>query len=100
MTFQRISPAELKRRLDAGDPLLLLDVRRSEALVRNPMGIASAVPILLDESEPRVPDLPRETEMLAYCLCSGQASSTRAVPAPAGASRGECAARRWAHRTR
>lgn len=77
MTLQRISPADLKRRLDAGEPLLLLDVRRSEALVRNPMGIASAVPILLDEAEPGVPDLPRETEMLAYCLCSGQASSTR-----------------------
>lgn len=74
---RRLTAAELKRRLDAPEPLLLLDVRRGAALARSPLGIAGAVPILLDEAIVRIPDLPRETDILAYCLCSGQASSTR-----------------------
>lgn len=77
MTLTRITPLELKRRLDAGESPLLLDVRRSEALMRHPEGIADAIPVLLDEAEPKIPDMPRSTPIVAYCLCSGQASSTR-----------------------
>ena len=76
-TVKRITPEELQRRLAQTNPPLLLDVRRSAALVRSPLGIRGAVPILLDETELRIPDLPRQTEIVAYCLCSGQASSTR-----------------------
>ncbi|MBU0789190.1 MAG: rhodanese-like domain-containing protein [Polycyclovorans sp.] len=75
--LQRLTVLQLKSRLDAGEAPLLLDVRRSEALTRNPMGIAGAVPILLDEADPKIPDVARDTEVVAYCLCSGQASSTR-----------------------
>ncbi|MGH8033635.1 MAG: rhodanese-like domain-containing protein, partial [Lysobacterales bacterium] len=75
MSVARIAPAELARRL-AG-PLLLLDVRRSEAFRRQPEGIANAVPVVLDEPAALIPDLPRESPVVAYCLCSGQASSTR-----------------------
>jgi len=75
--LRRLPPDEFNRRLDGAGRRVLLDVRRSGALIRNPRGIAGAVPILLDESDPKVPDVPRDTEMLAYCLCSGQASSTR-----------------------
>lgn len=77
MSLRRSPPKEFKRRLDSADPRMLLDVRRSGALIRNPQGIAGAIPILLDESDPKIPDIPRDTEMLVYCLCSGQASSTR-----------------------
>jgi rhodanese-related sulfurtransferase len=37
------------------------------------------IPLLLDVPEPQIPDVPRETPVVAYCLCSGQASSTRAA---------------------
>lgn len=33
--------------------------------------------MLLDESDPLLPDLPRDTAVAVYCLCSGEASSTR-----------------------
>jgi rhodanese-related sulfurtransferase len=73
----RLQPAELHRRLGAESPPLLLDVRRKEAFRRTPDGIPGAVPIFLDEVEPLVPDLARDTAIVTYCLCSGQASSTR-----------------------
>lgn len=77
MTVQRVAAVELRRRLGAGQPPLLLDVRRSEALARSPCGIADAVPITLEDADPEIPDLPRHTPLVVYCLCSGQASSTR-----------------------
>lgn len=77
MSLRRIAPAALHERLKRGEPVLVLDARRSEAFRRWPEGIAGAVPLLLDEPIPQIPDLPRDTPIVAYCLCSGQASSTR-----------------------
>lgn len=74
--MQRLAPREFKQRLEHGGALLL-DVRRSGALARDPKGVAGAVPVLLDEADPQIPDVDRSTPMLVYCLCSGQASSTR-----------------------
>ena len=76
MSLHRITPQQLQQRL-ASPPLRLLDVRRSEAFKQNPSGIAGAVPVLLDEVSAPIPDLPRDTPLAVYCLCSGQASSTR-----------------------
>ena len=76
MTLHRLPPEEFQSRLKQRR-VMVLDVRRSAALARDPRGIAGAIPVLLDEVDPQIPDLPRDTAMLAYCLCSGQASSTR-----------------------
>ncbi|MGQ0586531.1 MAG: rhodanese-like domain-containing protein [Gammaproteobacteria bacterium] len=76
LTVQRLAPGEFKQRVEHGGALLL-DVRRSGALARDPNGIAGAVPVLLDDADPKIPDVDRNTPMLVYCLCSGQASSTR-----------------------
>lgn len=79
MNPRRITSAELKGRLNAGEPVLLLDVRRQEAFRQHPAGIVGAVPLLLDVPEPRIPDVARDFPVVVYCLCSGQASSTRAA---------------------
>lgn len=78
MTIERLPPDEFRRRLETG-VALLLDVRRGGALKRDATGIRGAVPILIDQAEAPIPDVDRHTEMLVYCLCSGQASSTRAA---------------------
>lgn len=77
MTIHRITPAQLQVRLGQPSRPVLLDVRRLSALRRQPLGIAGAVPVLLDEPDPLLPELPRETAIAVYCLCSGEASSTR-----------------------
>lgn len=77
MNPARIAADTLSRHLEAGDKLLLLDARRAEALRRNPHGIAGAIPVLLDEAGLRLPDVARDRRIVVYCLCSGQASSTR-----------------------
>jgi rhodanese-related sulfurtransferase len=65
--LQRIDAGELRHRLASATPPLLLDVRRSEAFA-DPPGIAGAVPFALDREPIRLPDLPRERPIVAYCL--------------------------------
>lgn len=75
--IRRISADRLNARMQEDSLLILLDVRRTEAFRRYPQGIESAFPVMLDEYELLLPDLPRDTSIIVYCLCSGQASSTR-----------------------
>lgn len=76
MALQRVNAGALAERLRSGAPLLL-DARRAEAFRRNPQGIVGAVPVVLDAAALGLPDVQRDTGIVVYCLCSGQASSTR-----------------------
>ena len=78
MNLPRIAPEALLHRLELPEPpLLLLDVRRPGSLQKHPFGISGAVPIVLESDGPQLPDVDRVQEIVAYCLCAGQASSTR-----------------------
>ena len=78
MSLARITPEALLHRLEQPEPpLLLLDVRRPGSLQKQPFGISGAVPIVLESAGPQLPDVDRRQEIVAYCLCAGQASSTR-----------------------
>jgi rhodanese-related sulfurtransferase len=65
--FRRIDPDELERRLAGPRPPLLLDVRRGAAFEGQP-GIPTALRFALDREPLRLPDLPRERPIAAYCL--------------------------------
>ena len=58
---------------------LILDVRRGEAFRADPRGLPGAVPLVLVPRNQRIPNAPRTTPILVYCLCSGEASSLRAA---------------------
>lgn len=77
MTPGRISPDALLARLERSEPLLLLDVRRPGSLQKQPFGISGAIPVVLKAVGTELPDIEREREIAVYCLCAGQASSTR-----------------------
>lgn len=68
MDVPEISPAELKRRLDAGDPLVLLDVRLpwEHKLVSLPgatLAPLQALPVQLDALVPTLED----KEVVVFC---------------------------------
>ena len=77
--LNRIDHKTLANMLASETPPVLLDVRRQAAFERMPEGLSGAVPLVLDTDEPQIPDLPRDTPMVTYCLCNGEASSTRAA---------------------
>jgi len=60
-----ISPMELKRRLDAGEPIVLLDVRTPAEFERG--HLPGSIPIPLGALRKRCNELPRDKEIVVYC---------------------------------
>lgn len=75
--YRLVSPDALSARLDGAPPPLVLDVRRSAAFREHAEGIPGAVALLLDEDPVRIPDVARDRPLVVYCLCQGEASSSR-----------------------
>lgn len=72
----RITPEDLKLKLDAGDDILIMDVRNTLDFEADPHIIPNAVRIpseLLDT----YPDVPSGREAVVYCTCPNEASSAQ-----------------------
>ena len=62
----RISPAEAKARVDAGQAIIL-DVVAPAAWDQLDVAIAGALRIPPDQVDGRLSDLPRDRDIIAYC---------------------------------
>jgi molybdopterin/thiamine biosynthesis adenylyltransferase/rhodanese-related sulfurtransferase/molybdopterin converting factor small subunit len=62
---REITPVELKRRLDAGDKLFILDVREPNEYQINKIAGSTLIP--LGELPRRYQELPRDVEIIAQC---------------------------------
>ena len=63
----RMSAPALRKRLDRGDPVTVLDVRQREAAEADPRRLPGAVVMRPDEVAGRWSELPRERDVVAYC---------------------------------
>jgi 3-mercaptopyruvate sulfurtransferase SseA len=61
----RIAPSVLKERLDAGESVLIVDARSSDAYAER--HIAGAISVPLSDLEARLDELPRDQEIVFYC---------------------------------
>jgi len=61
----RISPEELKEKLDAGTEVVVVDVRSKEEFDQG--HIPGAISIPYEEIEARYRELPRDKEIITYC---------------------------------
>lgn len=75
--FSRFGPDGLEAERRARPHGLLLDVRRSQAFRDQPEAIPGAIAVPLDEDPVLLPDVSKDTPIAVYCLCSGEASSSR-----------------------
>ena len=62
----RISPAEANARVDAGQAIIL-DVVAPAAWDQLDVAIAGALRIPPDQVDGRLPELPRDRDIIAYC---------------------------------
>ena len=74
---KRIAPEELKAKMDAGHPMVIMDVRTREAIEAFPYVIPGAILIPMDEIEKRGNEVPAGKELILYCSCPSDASSAR-----------------------
>jgi membrane protein DedA with SNARE-associated domain len=63
----RITPQELKQKLDSGEQVLIADLRHSSDLLRHPRTLPGALVLAIDELQERHNELPRDRDIILYC---------------------------------
>ncbi|SPE59507.1 Rhodanese domain protein [Verrucomicrobia bacterium] len=77
LRMARITAGELRQKLDAGEDLVILDMRSSAALAEDPVVIQGAIHLNLEDLEKRQHELPRDRDIIVYCSCPNEVSSAR-----------------------
>jgi membrane protein DedA with SNARE-associated domain/rhodanese-related sulfurtransferase len=75
LRMARISPEELKQKLDRHEPVTVIDLRHSLDFLPEPYTIPGAIRIPMEELGRRNREIPREQEVVLYCTCPNEASS-------------------------
>jgi len=63
----RITVDELKRRMEAGEDFVLIDVRNPQAWAESDSMLPEAIRIPLDKLEESLPRIPKNRPVVAYC---------------------------------
>jgi membrane protein DedA with SNARE-associated domain/rhodanese-related sulfurtransferase len=77
LRMARITVAELRQKLDAGETPLILDLRSSSAVEQDPVLIQGAIHLSMDDIETRQSEFPRDRDIVVYCSCPNEVSSAR-----------------------
>jgi membrane protein DedA with SNARE-associated domain len=67
LSVARITPEELKRKLDAGENVIVIDIRHSLDFEADPAIIPGALRIPFERIEAQPPDIPTNREIVVYC---------------------------------
>jgi len=67
LRIARITPEELKAKLDAGESMMLVDVRHHDDFAAEPSIIPGALHLTTEELEARHGEIPRERDIVLYC---------------------------------
>src|SRR5438132_893401 len=77
LRMARITADELHEKQEAGENLMILDLRPRTELEQNPSLIRGALHMSMDEVELRFQEIPRDREIVLYCSCPNEVSSAR-----------------------
>jgi membrane protein DedA with SNARE-associated domain/rhodanese-related sulfurtransferase len=75
----RITPEELKSKLDLGEDMIVVDVRDRIDFQAEPAIIPGALHMTVDELDARHREIPRERDIILYCTCPSEETSARAA---------------------
>lgn len=67
LRIARITPDALKQKLDAGEPMVIVDLRHSLDFEAEPMTIPGALHLSPEELEQRHQEIPRDRDIVLYC---------------------------------
>ncbi len=73
----RITVEELRRKQEAGENPVILDLRSKAELERDPSVIQGAIHLVLDEIEVRRHEFPHDRDIIVYCSCPNEATAAR-----------------------
>ena len=67
ISFSRVTPDEVKSRLDNGEKLTFIDVRNAQPWADSESKIPGAIRISLSDMQERLPLIPRSQPIITYC---------------------------------
>ncbi len=67
LRIARISPEELKEKLDAGEPIVIVDLRHSLDFEAEPQLLPGALRVDTEELAERHQEIPRDRDVILYC---------------------------------
>lgn len=79
---KNITPAELKRRLDSGESLIVIDVREDWELAITRVPFATHIP--MDEIIERVDEIPKDRQVVFMCKAGGRSAQVASYLATRG----------------
>jgi membrane protein DedA with SNARE-associated domain/rhodanese-related sulfurtransferase len=77
LVASRLEPEELKKQIDAGEPVFIVDLRHPLELVPDPFTLPGAVRLSPDELATRHHEIPRDRDVVLYCTCPSEATSAK-----------------------
>jgi len=76
LRMARISVADLRRMLDAGENVAILDMRSAAEFASN-AGIEGALHLTIDDVKAGHYEIPRDREVVVYCSCPNEVTAAR-----------------------
>jgi membrane protein DedA with SNARE-associated domain/rhodanese-related sulfurtransferase len=73
----RLEPEELKRQLDAGEPVYIVDLRHPLELLPDPFTLPGALHFSPDALAARHHEIPRDRDVVLYCTCPSEATAAK-----------------------
>ncbi|HET6170620.1 MAG TPA: VTT domain-containing protein [Terracidiphilus sp.] len=73
----RLEPEELKRQLDAGEPVFIVDLRHPLELLPDPFTLPGALHFSPDALSARIHEIPRDRDIVLYCTCPSEATAAK-----------------------
>ena len=77
LKMARISVEELRQKMDAGESVVILDVRSQVEVANEPALIHGALHMTMDEVEHRLAEIPRDRDIILYCSCPNEVTAAR-----------------------
>ncbi len=75
LRMARITPEELKQKLDAQEKVAIVDLRHPLDFLPEPYTIPGAIRLPMEELERRNHEIPRDQDVVLYCTCPNEATS-------------------------
>jgi len=73
----RLEPDELKRQLDAGEAVFIVDLRHPLELLPDPFTLPGALHLSPDALTARIHEIPRDRDVVLYCTCPSEATAAK-----------------------
>jgi membrane protein DedA with SNARE-associated domain/rhodanese-related sulfurtransferase len=73
----RLEPEELKRQLDAGEPVYIVDLRHPLELLPEPFTLPGALHFSPDTLAARHKEIPRDRDIVLFCTCPSEATAAK-----------------------